>query len=257
MIQYTKKKRNDLLANRGICFAIKIHQDVIRTIKSLRLNAKQTRRGKREGVKLKHQLKKGKLNATMSHNIGNNTSRFKYGLLNTRSIRNKTETIHELVIDKDFDCLAITETWLSLSDIESDIVKSFTPEGYSFLHFARSQCKAGGSIGLLYKSSISVKEVTSESNFKTFEHQEFQLNLRSSTVCVNVLYQLPPIAANGFTFNSFMDEFSDYLTSFSSSPNSILIMGDFNIHFDDSNNRQTQAFSALLSSVNLQQLVKT
>ena len=125
MIQYA---RNDFLANRGISSTIRIHQDVIRTIKSLGLNAKQTRRGKRGGVKLKHQLKKGKLNATISHNIGNNTSRFKYGSLNTRSIGNKTEIIHELVIDKDF------ETWISLSDIESEIVKSFTPEGYSFLY---------------------------------------------------------------------------------------------------------------------------
>ena len=53
-----------------------------------------------------------------------------------------------------------------------------------------------------------------------------------------------------------MDEFSDCLASFSSS-NSVLIMGDCNIHFDDSNNHQTQAFSALFSSVNLQQMVKT
>ena len=109
-------------------------------------------------------------------------------MLNSRSIRNETEVIHELIIDKDFDCLAITETWLSSSNIESDIVKSFTPEEYSFLHCAQSQCMAGEGIGLLYKSSMSVKEVTSESNFKTFEHQEFQLNLRSSTVCVTVFY---------------------------------------------------------------------
>ena len=111
-------------------------------------------------------------------------------------------------------------------------------------------------IGLLYKSSMSVKEISSKNNYKTFEHQEFQLNLRSSTVCVTVLYRPPPSAANGFTFNLFMDEFSDYLASFSSSPKSVLIMGDFNIHYD-SNNLQTQAFAALLSSVNLQQLVKT
>ena len=76
-------------------------------------------------------------------------------------------------------------------------------------------------------------------------------------MCVTVLYRPPPSAENGFTFNSFMDEFSDYLASFSSSPNSVLSMGDFNIYIDDSNNHQTQAFSALLSRVNLQQLVKT
>ena len=34
-------------------------------------------------------------------------------------------------------------------------------------------------------------------------------------------------------------------------------MGDVNIHFDDRNNHQTQAFSALLSNVNFKQLVKT
>ena len=87
----------------------------------VRKNFKRTHRVCRSGCR-KH---KGTLKATISHNIGNNTPKFKYGLLNTRSIRNKTEIIHELLIDKDFDSLAITETWLSLSDIDVKYCEKF------------------------------------------------------------------------------------------------------------------------------------
>ena len=160
---------------------------------------KRTHRGCRSGCR-KHKTNES---VTSSHYV-DKTSTFKYGLLNTRSIRNKAESVYDLVLDKDFDCLAITETWLSSSDQESDIVKSFTPAGYSFIHCARPQYKTGGRVGFLYKSSLNVKEIINRKNINTFEYQEFQLKLSASSVSIIVLYRPPSSAGNGFTFTSFM-----------------------------------------------------
>ena len=35
-----------------------------------------------------------------------------FGLLNTRSVRNKTAQIKDFVVDKDLDILTVTGTWL-------------------------------------------------------------------------------------------------------------------------------------------------
>ena len=160
---------------------------------------KRTHRGCQAGQKT-HKKSNQNDAVTEFQNKNSNISIFKYELLNVRSIRNKTEIVHDLIIDNNFDCLAITETWLSPSAEQSDIINSCS-DGYSFLHCAQPQSKGGGGNGFLYKCSISVKEVTND-KFRTFEHQDFLLKLRASTVCVIVLYGPPPSATNGFTFSS-------------------------------------------------------
>ena len=41
------------------------------------------------------------------------TSEMKCGLLNARSVKNKTLSINELIVDNHLDILAITETWIT------------------------------------------------------------------------------------------------------------------------------------------------
>ena len=64
------------------------------------------------------------------------------GLLNARSMLtrnsgiNKPIAIHELVTDKKYDLLAITETWLRTKGDEASIAE-FTPTNYAFIHLPR------------------------------------------------------------------------------------------------------------------------
>ena len=52
-------------------------------------------------------------------------------LINTRSINNKSPQIKDNLVDKSFDILALTETWLRANEC-SDINRDISPTGYAF-----------------------------------------------------------------------------------------------------------------------------
>jgi hypothetical protein len=54
-----------------------------------------------------------------------------YGLLNARSINNKTETVVEFILEHKLDILCITETWLQSDDSFTSM--NVTPSGYSII----------------------------------------------------------------------------------------------------------------------------
>ena len=82
-----------------------------------------------------------------------------FGLLNCRSVRNKYLSIKDYVVDKDFDIFAITETWLNTGDYDNFVIGSLIPNGYRFLH-SRLVMEVGGGVGLLFKSSLPVKQTS-------------------------------------------------------------------------------------------------
>ena len=90
--------------------------------------------------------KKGSnLNASMTvkGKIKNNTlNSLNYGLLNARSINNKTETIVDFILEHKLDILCITETWLQSDD--SFTTNHVTPCGYSIISSPRLNRRGGG-----------------------------------------------------------------------------------------------------------------
>ena len=69
------------------------------------------------------------------------------GLVNARSIRNKTDLLIDNVIDAEIDLLAITETWLSPGESDIKTIKDVTPAGYKFDHVPWKNRRG---IGFLY-----------------------------------------------------------------------------------------------------------
>ena len=64
-------------------------------------------------------------------------SQLHFGLLNARSVNNKTLEIKDYTIDKDVDLFAITQSLLK-SDESSDFVsRDIAPNRYGFLHCPR------------------------------------------------------------------------------------------------------------------------
>ena len=59
-----------------------------------------------------------------------------FHLLNCRLVCNKTDTIKDFVVDNDIDILAITETWLRPSNLDSLTIGDLTSTGYQFHHVA-------------------------------------------------------------------------------------------------------------------------
>ena len=173
------------------------------------------------------------------------SDRLHLGLINARSVNNKGESIHDLIVDNKLDICAITETWLNENSAVS--VGNITPAGYSTCHLPRQS--RGGGVAAVHRQSLSAKTV-SDSKYTTFEYLEICFTLPSELLRVIVFYY-----PSGTYSPIFVEEFTDFLDKHIIKPGKFVLIGDFNFHVDDQNDTQAQRFIKLLDSYNLKQHV--
>ena len=173
------------------------------------------------------------------------------GLLNTQSSVKKALVICDVITEKSLDIMVITETWLHEGGDEVAI-RDMTPDGYAFFHRPRSTGQRGGGIAVIHRASLIVR-LCKGTSFNSFESIQFTISQRKMTVRTVALYRPPPSASNGLNDNVFHEDFGKLVSSISSK--NLLILGDFNVHWDESDNRHTRDFVQLLHSANLVQHV--
>ena len=165
------------------------------------------------------------------------------GCVNARSLRNKSCDFHDNIVDDKYDLCLITETWLKSDD---DVIQiESTPTGYTLQHLPRAD-RSGGGVGLISKLDMKPQMVQSTSNYSSFEHCAWTLNVGSDKMLVAVIYRPPYSEKNKSTVNNFLDEFSTYLESIITSPLKLLIGGDFNFHMENKSCADTSKFLELL-----------
>lgn len=179
-----------------------------------------------------------------------------FGILNSRSVKNKEHLVTDYMLEYNHDVIALTETWLSNVHGENDIsISRLCMNGSNcFIHEPRPT--RGGGVGILYASHCGASQVALDTTYTTFECVASRLKIDALSIYVYVVYRPPPNQINGFTFARFIEEFSEFLngvnTSFSACP--IYIVGDLNIHFDK-NSAESTCVLNLLQGYNMTQLV--
>jgi len=110
-------------------------------------------------------------------------------LLNARSVRNKTLTIREHIIDNDVSLSMLTETWLRSS--EDEVVKEMTPDGFTYFGQTR-QTGRGGGVAIICRDTFNARE-TVQTQYNTFEHLSASVTCHSSSAqChIAVIYRPP------------------------------------------------------------------
>ena len=182
-----------------------------------------------------------------------------FGLLNTHSVnthekgRLKTDMIKDLLVSKDLDCLALTETWLKQGNDSSHIIKELCPTGYSLCHEPRKN-RRGGGVALLYKNDLKAKKMPVIAQ-KSFEYQEVKIRTMEKTFHILIVYRPPPNSINKSNDGQFFEEFATYLEKQSVQTGQLIIVGDFNFHVDDMNDAAATKFLDLMTSMNFQQHV--
>ena len=101
---------------------------------SLRMQG-YSRFGRTKKVSRKENL----VNVERQH-IPNTFKPISFTLLNARSVRNKSLTIKDFVVDNDIDILALTETWLRSDESDEFIIRDLRPEGYECFSVPRRRC---------------------------------------------------------------------------------------------------------------------
>ena len=119
-------------------------------------------------------------NQNSGHKFGNRSTNLKYvttyqsekthilkqlraGLLNVRSVRNKTGAIYDHTIEENLDIFVFTETWLT--DYDCSVIAKLTPAGYAFKHTTRDNRRGGGDGSLVQKRT---NRSTARSKYTTF-----------------------------------------------------------------------------------------
>ncbi len=77
-----------------------------------------------------------------------------------------------------------------------------------------------------------------------------------SPVSLTIVYRPPPSRRNGLTKGQFMEEFEEFVSQLALCPGPMIIVGDFNIHCDQSNDPEAMAFNGLLQAYGLQQHIQ-
>ncbi len=175
-------------------------------------------------------------------------------LLNVRSFGNddKAGKIRDFVEHEGFDCTVFTETWLRQDDSSTHQIGDITPNGFSFYHRARVARKVGG-VGVLIRSAFKAKQL-SHNTYKSFEYMRLSISTSKSHINLVAIYSPPPSVKNKLMVEMFFTEFS-LLEELNTAPGNLLILGDFNLHVDNSQNAPAMRFLNLLESCNLTQHV--
>ena len=128
------------------------------------------------------------------------------------------------------DAVVLTETWLKGDDSDQKIIGDLTPSGYTFRHIPRI-IKTGGAVGMLLRDTLTIEH---QATFKARSFENLQLTITSggTNVRVAVIYRLHPTKKNGLKSSDFVRKFGEFFDSVATNNGHLLILGDFNIHWD-------------------------
>ena len=171
---------------------------------------------------------------------------------NARSVREKTYSIHDFILDKDADIFVITETWLA--EVDPVVIGEMLPNGYSFMNYPRKNNDEHGGIGIIHKTCIGIQSLPSGIETTSFEHASVLIqNLGLRLVLV---YRPPPSDTNELRISQFLDEFDDFVDGlYGASSMKTIFLGDFNVHVDLPTKWDSKRFLETLNSHSLHQYI--
>lgn len=151
----------------------------------------------------------------------------------------------QLLDDNDVDVAFVTETWLSSES--GTITFAILEAGYEIEHSYRS--KRGGGVAIIYKPNINIKADGKIKNYVSFMYKNVILNgkVKINLACLYRLQEIPD--------SQFITELEDFLSIHSCKADTLILTGDFNFHYEDTNSKYVKDLADLTSSFGLSQFV--
>jgi len=168
-----------------------------------------------------------------------------YGLINARSISNKTETVVDFVLQHNLDVLCITETWLQSND--NFTTSNVTLTGFNIISNPRLN-KRGGGVSVIIKNDFYFKRLAGVC-YGTSEVLLVQITSFTKSFVIATIYRSPGALTN------FLTDLSDLLSILVAKYDDFILAGDFNIHMDIETNESCKKLTELFNNFGLRQHV--
>ena len=183
------------------------------------------------------------------------------GVMNVQSLEKKLACVIDHITDNRIDIVGITETWLSNDDKNNmSVVNTCLNNGYTLLHRPRNTGRRGGRVRVLINNQINIKSrmIGANPEITSFESMEIVITVGSITIRLSVIYRMPSVKSkNGLKQGTFCNEFNDYLEKLSCMNGNIVIVGDFNIDWLNTNGSERKQFCNILETFGFVQNICT
>ena len=174
-------------------------------------------------------------------------------ILNAQSVKNKDTLVMDNIIENKVDACVVTETWLKEHDNIWISNSEFKKNNY-IIKVANRNKRQGGGLALICRSHYRVKECGKGID-QTFEYAIWQLHPNNISLTILAIYHPPYSNINKSTNGLFIDEFAEFLVDFLTEYSDAIIMGDFNIRLDNTEDPDVTAFIDTMSALGLDQHV--
>ena len=135
----------------------------------------------------------------------------------------------------------INQQWLLGSELNGN--------GFQTLPINR-KIKKGGGIALTIKNNMKVKQEDS-TKYNSFEHAVWSVCHKDMPTFIVVAICHPPSNCQDFSDTTFINQFTDLLTTLQSKYNNIIILDDINMHMDDPTNQNASILHDSINAFNL------
>ena len=139
-----------------------------------------------------------------------------------------------VMTDFEVEVLFLTETWQGMRGDEAKC-PDLTPPGYCTKSFTPLPLLQGWRTGRHFQRLSFLTHLLSTSfpfDHLSFELAQWSLTLPQQNIHFFCLYRSPPSHQNKFTDSLFLDQFPDLLDHCNSLHGSLIILGDFSVHYD-------------------------
>ena len=133
------------------------------------------------------------------------------------------------------------------------MLSSLMPDNFEMLHVPRVSREGG--VGIIYNKQFNAK-MDASLNFSSFECQTVLMDPSSFTFRFIIIYRIPPFDKNKLLKYTFVNELGDLLEATATLNGKLVLLGNFNVHLDSSNDPESNQLTSLLKSFDMVQHVR-
>ena len=167
-----------------------------------------------------------------------------------------------MITNNKLDIVGITETWLSNNDKNRMLVMNTSHVWTVVIPYIIAPEILVERVGVGVRINNRIKHQSrilhDKPEITSFESIELVITLGSVTIRLSVIYRMPPVKSkNGLKQGEFCNEFNDYLEKLSCMNGNIVIVGNFNIDWLNTNGSERKRFYNILETFGFVQNICT